>query len=599
MKALAYLNKYLYKYRKLLIWGIIFTIISNVFRIAPAPIVRYSFDLIEESLGIYHLHKGFEAQKAFYQSVMLNVLFYGLIIVLMAIIHGVFLFFVRQTLIVMSRHIEYDLKNEIYAHYQSLPLSFYRRHNTGDLMARISEDVSQARMYLGPGIMYGINLITLSVMLIAYMFMINVKLSFYALLPLPLLSISIFYVNNIINRKSTEIQQNLSRLSTFVQEAFSGIRVIKAFARESDSVKNFSKNSETYKKKAIQLSFVESLFFPLMIGLIGLSTILVVYVGGIEVMNGRITNGVIAEFVIYINMLTWPVTAIGWVSSIIQRAAASQERINEFLHTHTDIVSEKNIQQTLRGEIEFDQVCLIYPETGIHALKNVSFTLTMGETLGILGTTGAGKSTLANLICRLYDVSKGEIRIDGRNIKDYDLHSLRSQIGYVPQDVFLFSDTIANNIAFGREDAVSEQEIIQAAKDADLYENILDFPDQFQTRIGERGISLSGGQKQRLSIARAIIRKPKILILDDSLSAVDTKTENAILNNLSGIMAERTSIIISHRVSSLKLADKIIVMDEGHIIEQGTHESLLELNGFYKELYEKQLVTEDNTVDEE
>ncbi|GAB4402614.1 MAG: ABC transporter ATP-binding protein [Microscillaceae bacterium] len=592
MKSLAYLNKYLYKYRGLLLLGVFFTIISNIFSIAPAPIVRHSFDLIEEALSIYRLHEGQSAQARFYTVFATNVLLYGLLIILLALLRGVFLFFVRQTLIVMSRHIEFDLKNEIYQHYQELPLSFYRRHNTGDLMARISEDVSQVRMYLGPAIMYGINLITLCVMVIAYMLMIDARLSFFALLPLPLLSLSIYFVSEVINRKSTQIQRSLSGLSTFVQEAFSGIRVIKAFAREDDSARNFARESEHYRQKTIQLARVDALFYPLIFSLIGLSTILVVYVGGYEVIRGKITNGVIAEFIIYVNMLTWPVTSIGWVTSIVQRAAASQTRINEFLETKSEIVSGTYIPKHFEGQVVFEQVSFVYPDTGIQALKKINLEVKSGQTLAILGTTGSGKSTIANLLTRLYDATEGKIWIDGRDIRDYDLHALRTQIGYVPQDVFLFSDTIRNNISFGLA-GVGEEKILQAAKDADLYDNVMDFPHQFDTRIGERGISLSGGQKQRLSIARAVVRDPRILILDDSLSAVDTKTENAILNNLSEIMRHRTSIIISHRVSSAKLADKIIVLDDGVVVEEGTHESLLAQNGAYRELYEKQLQAED------
>ncbi len=596
MKSLAYLNKYFLKYKLLLILGILFTIISNVFSIAQAPVVRYAFDLIEEAISVYQIHPEGAAQSTIYGVFAKNVLFYGLLILGMALLRGVFLFFVRQTLIVMSRHIEYDLKNEIYAHYQELPLSFYRRNKTGDLMARISEDVSQVRMYLGPAIMYGINLITLFVMVIFVMFSIDARLAFYSLIPLPFLSISIYFVSNLINKKSVEIQKSLSGLSSFVQEAFSGIRVLKSFAREEDSIKNFDKESEDYKQKSIELSLIQALFFPLIIGLIGLSTILIVYIGGIEVIKGNISNGVIAEFIIYVNLLTWPVTAVGWVTSIIQRAAASQGRINEFLETPSDIVSEKNLSKELRGQIDFQNVSLIYPDTGVKALSNVSFTINPGETLAILGTTGSGKSTIANLIPRLYDATEGTILIDGEPIRDYDLSNLRGQIGYVPQDVFLFSDTIQGNIRFGLKE-VSEKKIIQAAKDADLYQNVMDFPKQFKTRIGERGISLSGGQKQRLSLARALVRNPKILILDDSLSAVDTKTENVILNNLKRIMHERTSIIISHRVSSVKLADHILVLEDSQIVEKGSHDSLLKLNGLYKELYEKQLQTESELSD--
>ena len=493
----------------------------------------------------------------------------------------------------MSRLIEFDLKNEIFEHYQQLPLSFYRRNNTGDLMNRISEDVSRVRMYLGPSIMYGLTLITLFLMLIPVMFSISVKLTWYALLPLPVLSISIFYVNNIIEHRSELIQKSQSRLSTFVQEAFSGIRVIKSFTRENESVKNFTNESNEYKKQSLKLTRVQSLFFPLIMGLIGLSTVFTVYAGSVEVINGSLTFGNIAEFIIYVNLLTWPVTSLGWTSSLVQRAEASQRRINEFLQTQTDIVSEKELKRELQGKIEFEKVSFTYPDTGINALKNISFSINPGESLAIIGTTGSGKSTVSNLISRLYDVTNGEVRIDSIPIKHYELVNLRSQMGVVPQDVFLFSDTIFNNIAFGLKSS-SEEKVIQAAKDADVYDNIMGFPNTFATRVGERGITLSGGQKQRVSIARAVAREPKILILDDALSAVDTKTENTILNSMKKIMQGRTTVIISHRVSSAKLANKIIVLNDGFMVEEGTHESLLSHDGVYKELYEKQMQVEES-----
>ncbi|MDQ3392564.1 MAG: ABC transporter ATP-binding protein/permease [Bacteroidota bacterium] len=594
MKDLKYLNKYLYKYRFQLILGIIFIIISNVFAIIPAQVVRYAFDLIKENVDLYKSFNGFDIQSSIYDTFTSSIVVYGVAILLMALLRGVFLFMVRQTIIAVSRHIEYDLKNEIYAHYQSLPLSFYRRNNTGDLMARISEDVSKVRMYLGPAIMYGLNLFTLFLMIIPIMFMVNTKLTLYALLPLPLLSISIYYVNNIIDKRSEEIQKSLSNLSTFVQEAFSGIRVLKAFVRENQSAEKFSIESDEYRDKSIGLAKVNALFFPLIMALIGLSVVLTVYIGGIEVINGAITAGNIAEFIIYVNLLTWPVTSLGWVTSIIQRAAASQRRINEFLDSKNDIISEADLQKNIKGVIEFNNVSFVYPDSGIVALSNITFKVNEGETIAIIGTTGSGKSTIAYLLCRMYDVSSGEIIIDGTKMKDYNIPKLRSQIGFVPQDVFLFSDTIRNNIAFGT-NGLEESKIVQAAEDADLEENIRRFPNGFETRLGERGITLSGGQKQRLSIARAIARDPKILILDDCLSAVDTKTENTILKSLDKIMRGRTSIIISHRVSSAKLSDKIIVLDDGFIVEQGTHESLLDQNGVYKELYEKQLQSEEIT----
>lgn len=593
MKELRYLNKYLFKYKRLLILGLVYVIISNAFQILPAQMVRHSIDLVVDNIRIYRAFDNSTSQQNFFNVFAKGILIYALLILAMALLRGFFLYLVRQTLIVMSRLIEFDLKNEIFEHYQQLPLSFYRRNNTGDLMNRISEDVSRVRMYLGPSIMYGLTLITLFLMLIPVMFSISVKLTWYALLPLPVLSISIFYVNNIIEHRSELIQKSQSRLSTFVQEAFSGIRVIKSFTRENESVKNFTNESNEYKKQSLKLTRVQSLFFPLIMGLIGLSTVFTVYAGSVEVINGSLTFGNIAEFIIYVNLLTWPVTSLGWTSSLVQRAEASQRRINEFLQTQTDIVSEKELKRELQGKIEFEKVSFTYPDTGINALKNISFSINPGESLAIIGTTGSGKSTVSNLISRLYDVTNGEVRIDSIPIKHYELVNLRSQMGVVPQDVFLFSDTIFNNIAFGLKSS-SEEKVIQAAKDADVYDNIMGFPITFATRVGERGITLSGGQKQRVSIARAVAREPKILILDDALSAVDTKTENTILNSMKKIMQGRTTVIISHRVSSAKLANKIIVLNDGFMVEEGTHESLLSHDGVYKELYEKQMQVEES-----
>lgn len=592
MKSLSYLNKYLLKYKYRLLLGILFVTLSNIFALIPAQIVRHAFDLVNEGIALHNLYEGLDKQQDIYDLFARNVTFYAVIILVMALLKGVFTFYMRQTIIVMSRLIENDLKNEIYHHYQTLPLSFYRRNNTGDLMSRISEDVSRVRMYLGPAIMYGINLVTLFLMVVPYMFTVNARLTFYTLLPLPILSVSIFYVNTIIERKSDQIQKSLSGITTFVQEAFSGIRVLKSFVREDDSHQKFTIESNIYKDKSLELSFVNSLFFPLITFLIGLSTIITVYIGGKEVINGSITTGNIAEFLIYVNMLTWPVTALGWTTSLVQRAAASQARINEFLQTKTDIISQKNIEKEIVGDVVFENVSFLYPDTGIQALKDLSFTIKHGEALAVIGNTGSGKSTIANLLCRLYDATSGRITVDDVDVRDYDIPSLRSQIGYVPQDVFLFSDTIRNNICFGM-DEMSEEQMMQAAKDADVYENIMQFPNQFETKLGERGITLSGGQKQRVSIARALVKEPSILILDDSLSAVDTKTENAILNNLQRIMENRTTIIISHRVSSAKLADHILVLDDGEVVQHGTHDQLMEEEGLYKALYEKQLQDQD------
>jgi ATP-binding cassette subfamily B multidrug efflux pump len=593
VKELAHLNKYLFKYKWHLILGTIFIIVSNFFGIVPAIAVRYSFNVIERSSDIFQAFSGFDLQSETYAVFASSIFIIAILILASALLQGIFMFFMRQTIIVMSRMIEYDLKNEIFDHYQTLPLSFYRRNNTGDLMARISEDVSKVRMYIGPAIMYGIGLVTLFIMVIPYMYSISPKLTLYSLFPLPLLSISIYFVNNIINKRSEEIQKSLSGLSTFVQEAFSGIRVIKAFTREDDIHEDFKNASIDYKDKQLKLAYVQSLFFPLIMGLIGLSVIITIYVGATEVFAGRISTGNIAEFIIYVNKLTWPVASLGWITSIIQRAAASQKRINEFLDIKNDIVSTDNIEKELSGKLTFENVNFLYPDSGIQAIKNLSFEVSPGQSIAIIGTTGSGKSTIANLICRMYDIDSGSLRIDDQDIKKYSLSSLRSQIGYVPQDVFLFSDTVGQNIAFGK-DAMTQKEIIQAANDADLMENIDRFPNGLETRVGERGITLSGGQKQRVSIARAVARAPKILILDDALSAVDTKTENAILNAMARIMKNRTSVIISHRVSSAKLADKIIVLDDGALIEKGAHSELMKLNGVYKELHDKQLVAEES-----
>jgi len=598
MKELKYLNKYLLKYKYYLLWGLVFVIISNIFQIIPAQLVRHAIDLVVENVRIYRAFTNLTLQENFYGIFARGILLYAGLILLMALLRGLFLYLVRQTLIVMSRLIEFDLKNEIFAHYQALPLSFYRRNNTGDLMNRISEDVSRVRMYLGPAIMYGLQLITLFLILIPVMLAISPKLTGYALIPLPLLSLSIYLVNNTIERRSDQIQRSQSNLSTFVQEAFSGIRVLKSFNREAESIASFAKASDQYKTQSLKLTRVQALFFPLIMGLIGLSTILTVYAGSTEVIRGNLSFGHIAEFIIYVNLLTWPVTSLGYTSSLVQRAEASQKRINEFLKTPPTLVSEKKIQRELKGKVEFDRVSFTYPDTGIRALTDVSFVINPGESLAIIGTTGSGKSTVSNLIARLYDVREGEIRIDDIPIADYDLTSLRSQIGYVPQDVFLFSESIRNNIAFGGAKQLSEKQIIQAAKDADVYHNIITFPQGLDTRVGERGITLSGGQKQRVSIARAIVHEPRILILDDALSAVDTKTENNILNSLKRIMKDRTTIIVSHRISSAKLADKIIVLIDGRIAEQGTHEALLNNNGLYREMYEKQILSDEAPVNE-
>ncbi|GAL86898.1 putative multidrug resistance ABC transporter ATP-binding/permease protein YheI [Sporocytophaga myxococcoides] len=590
MKELNYLNKYFYKYRTKFLLGLGFIILSKVFATVPAVIVRWAINYVTES---YNRTSTEGIEKIFFQTdnFTYNIAMAGLAIIGLAILSGLFLYFQRQTIIGTSRLIEFDLKNEIYEHYQTLPLSFYRKNNTGDLLARVSEDVSNVRMYLGPAVMYILDLIVLFAVTVPIMFFANAKLTLYVLLPLPVLALSIFLIENLIVKKSLAIQKELSALSTYSQESFSGIRVTKSFVREDKISQGFAEASEVYKAKSLELARVNAFFFPVILALIGLSTIMVLYVGGNELIEGRLHYGNIPEFFLYINRLTWPVASLGWTTSLVQKAEASQGRINEFLKTKTDIISQKNFSKNLQGEVEFENVSLVYPDTGITALNGVSFKVKAGESLAIIGGTGSGKSSIANLMVRLYDSTHGSIKIDNVPIRDYDIQSLRAQCGYVPQDVFLFSDSIRNNIAFGSL-FIGENQVIQAAKDADLYQNIIEFPEKFDTILGERGITLSGGQKQRLSIARAISRSPKILILDDCLSAVDTKTENTILNNLKKIMKDRTTIIISHRASSVKLADQIIVLENGEVAEKGNHESLMKLNGIYKTLYTKQLEEE-------
>ncbi|MCX2575440.1 ABC transporter ATP-binding protein [Pedobacter sandarakinus] len=593
MKHLKRLNKYFLKYKWWIIPGSIFVVITNIFGVVPAQVIGYAVDLITENVQIYNLFNGFDRQEIIYSIFSSNLLYFGLLVISLYIMRGLFLFFMRQTIILMSRHIEFDMKNEIYQHYQELSLGFYRRNNTGDLMNRATEDVNRVRMYVGPAIMYTINTFVLSVLIIWSMFDVNSKLAIYCLLPLPFLVIIIYYVNTLIFKKSGKIQERLSTLSSFVQERFSGIRIIKSYVREDYTRNLFEVQSNNYKRDSMSLVKVSALFYPTMLLLIGLSTILTIYVGGMQVMNGSITAGNIAEFIIYINQLTFPVTMLGWVTSLIQRAAASQKRINEFLDIPSDIQSTNPEEKTIEGNIDFKNVSFTYPDTGIVALKNVNFSIKQGEFVAIIGKTGSGKSTLANLLMRMYDVEKGDVSIDGVSIKSLNLKNYRSQIGFVPQEVFLFSDSIRNNIAFGL-DEVTDKEVYDAAKAASVYQNILDFDNKFETMLGERGITLSGGQKQRVSIARALIKSPKILIFDDCLSAVDTKTEEEILQNLGKLMDGKTSILIAHRISTIKNADKILVLDDGKIIEQGTHNELLSLNGSYTELYNNQLLEEES-----
>ncbi|MGZ3755217.1 MAG: ABC transporter ATP-binding protein [Mucilaginibacter sp.] len=591
MKDLGYLNKFFYKYRWRLIPGVLFVVISNIFSVLPAQVIRVAFNLVTENIGVYELFDGFNRQGMIYEIFGASLFLFGILVLLLSLVRGLFLFFMRQTIILMSRHIEYDLKNEIYNHYQELSLAFYRRHNTGDLMNRATEDVSRVRMYLGPGIMYTINTVVLFILVIYAMLTVNVRLAIFSVLPLPILAVIIYYVNNTINFRSEKIQERLSALSSFVQENFSGIRIIKSYVRESHARKNFAKESEDYKIHSMALVKVQASFYPIMLLLVGLSNIITIYIGGIEVMKGTITAGNIAEFLVYLNQLTFPVMALGWVTSLIQRAAASQKRINEFLQQQPEIISPNVPARVINGHIAFKNVSFIYPDTGIQALKNVSFTANPGELVAIIGRTGSGKSTIANLLMRMYDATGGEIVIDEEPITQLNLEGYRSQIGVVPQDVFLFSDTIANNIAFSA-DVLDMPMVEQAAKNAAVYNNIIELEHGFETLIGERGITLSGGQKQRVSIARAIVKQPQIMVFDDCLSAVDTRTEEEILNNLGNIMHGKTSIIIAHRISTIKNADKILVMENGEIIEQGTHEYLMAQKNTYFELYEKQLLEE-------
>jgi ATP-binding cassette subfamily B protein len=590
MKSLKHLNKYFYKYRYRLLLGMLFVITSNLFMPVQGRLVSVAVDLLLENLSVYGSFKNTTLQSVITNRVTQIVLLCAGLIVLAALLRGLFMFLMRQSIIVMSRLIEYDLKNEVFNHYQSLSQSFYRKNSTGDLMARISEDVSRVRMYIGPAVMYYTNLFATFLVVIPIMFAIHVKLAIWVLLPLPVLSYTIFYVNNIINRRSDAIQKQLSKITGFAQETFSGMRVIKAFGAEKHFRADFEKEAETYKDKSMQLAKLDATFFPLMMFLTGLSTIITVFAGGMLVIQGEITIGNIAEFVIYVNMLTWPVTSLGWTSSLVQRASASQQRINEFLQTQPDVVNPSTQPLYFNSAIVFNKVSYQYPEKTEYALRNISFTLPKGKTLAILGSTGSGKTTLVQLLLRVMDINEGEILIDGQNLKSINLDDYKRQIGYAPQDVFLFSDTIANNIAFGvlAQESNLPQRITEAAKNAALLDNVNGFADKFETLVGERGVTLSGGQKQRVSIARALIKNPEILIFDDCLSAVDTKTETEILTNLKQIMKHKTSVIISHRVSSVKDADYILVLHEGEIVEEGSHLQLIERGGRYFELFESQ-----------
>jgi len=591
MNHLYVLNHFFWKYRWHFLGGIFFVSLSNYFRVLQPQAIREALDLVIQNVSLYRNFEGSKLQQSLETILGKQLLIFGLFVLLFAGLMGLFMYFMRQTIIVMSRLIEYDMRKEIFEHYQILDLAFYKRNKTGDLMARITEDVNKVRMYLGPAILYGINLVSLFAFVIYAMVNVSLELTLFCLIPLPILSISIYYVSDLIHKKSEEIQQQLAVLNNTAQEVYAGIRVVKAYTQENSMLGFFTSQSQQYNQQSVSLARINALFYPLMILLIGISTLITVYAGGTLVVNGSISTGNIAEFVIYVNMLTWPVTSIGWIASIIQQASASQKRINEFMQTKPSILSGNTENFKLKGDVVFNNVGLTYPDTGICALKNIQLHIKAGEKIAIIGKTGSGKSSFAELLLRMNDVSEGEILFDGVPVKDLNLGRLREQIGYVPQDVFLFSDSLKQNITFGKPDA-SDAEIEKAIFDASLTDEIKTFPDGLNTILGERGITLSGGQKQRVSIARALLKNPEILILDDCLSAVDSHTENKILHYFQSSLKDKTAIIISHRIYVNLHFDKILVFQDGKVAHVGTHEELLKISPYYLDLYERQLSDE-------
>ena len=594
MKDLKSINKYFVKYKWRLLLGIVFVTVSNLFGILPAQITRDALDVVVGNIDAVKLFEGTGIRSLLLKNLSFTIFLFGCILILMAILKGVFMFLMRQTIIVMSRLVEYDQKNEIFNQYQSLGFDFYSKENTGDLMNRISEDVGRVRMYVGPAVMYTINLIVMFTLIIWSMVNVNARLALWVLLPIPIITFIVYKVQDHISKRSELVQEKLSEIAVFIQEIFSGIRVVKSFSREPYFKKDYEKRSEEYKDVSMHLVKVNALFMPSMLLLVGLSTIITIYAGSLEVLNGRLTIGNIAEFVIYVNMLTWPVASMGWVISIVQRASASQRRIDEFLDKKPNIIPGNIPVNKDEMSVRFQDVSVTYANSNIKALQDVTFEVKAGESIGIIGKTGAGKSTLVQLLLRFIDPDKGTLSINNTDLRELNLRDYREQIGSVPQDVFLFSDSIANNISFGLKTDFTLEDIKWAAQQAVIDDNIQQFPDGYETMVGERGITLSGGQKQRVSIARAIIKRPAMLIFDDCLSAVDTVTEERILNNLRSLMKGKTTFLISHRISTVKSANHIIVLEKGRISEEGTHESLIQRKGIYYEMYQSQNPDADN-----